>query len=106
MKLQLVAKYEKIEGGPFGNIKKFQKNFQEIFEQYHSAEKCKRGDRLAFVKLKLVAKYEKGGPFGAIQKVSKKGLKEGGSLVCFRCSGRLFVFFSFRFGCASEVRVF
>ena len=40
----------------------------------------------------------KGGPFGAIQRVSKslivpkKSGALGGSLVCFRGSGRLFVF--------------
>ena len=37
-----------------------------------------------------------GGPFGAIQKVSKKSRivpKKGGFLVCFRGSGRLFCFF-------------
>ena len=54
----------------------------------------------------------KGGPFGAIQKVSKKSRivpkKSGtkvGSLVCFRGCGRLFCF-SFRFGRAAEVRVY
>ena len=35
----------------------------------------------------------------------KSGAK-GGSLVCFRGSGRVLFFFSFRFGRASEVRVF
>ena len=49
----------------------------------------------------------KGGPSGAIQKtksriVPKKSGAKVGSLVCFRC-GR--VFFSFRFGRASEVGV-
>ena len=42
----------------------------------------------------------KGGPFGAIQKVSKSLSAEksgamGGSLVCSRGSGRLFCFFLF-----------
>ena len=52
-----------------------------------------------------------GGPFGAIQKVSKslivpkKSGAMGRSLVCFRGSGRLFCFFFFRFGRASEVGV-
>ena len=45
VKLQLVAKYEKkIEGEPFEDLKKFPKKFKnEIFEQCHSAKKCKRG---------------------------------------------------------------
>ena len=45
MKLQLVAKYEKkIEGGPLRDFIKFLKKiFNEIFEQCHSAEKCKGG---------------------------------------------------------------
>ena len=48
----------------------------------------------------------KGGPSGAIQKTSKKVLKKSGAKVCFRGCGRLFCFFSFRFGRASEVGVF
>ena len=50
----------------------------------------------------------KEGPFGAIQKISKsrivpkKSGAKGGSLVCFRGSGRDLLF-SFRFGRASEV---
>ena len=45
MKLQLVAKYEKIEGGPFGDLKKIPQKLYEkvIFEQCPSVEKCKRG---------------------------------------------------------------
>ena len=52
----------------------------------------------------------KGGPFGAIHKVSKSLIvpKKSGAmwrfLVCFRGSERLFVF-SFRFGRDSEVGV-
>ena len=79
MKLQLVAKnLKKLKGGPFGDMKKFPKNvFNEIFEQCHSAEKCKRGDPLRFFDIHCVAKHQKklkGGPFGekiSIQKVSK-----------------------------------
>ena len=37
--------------------------------------------------------------------VPKKSGAKGGSLVCFRGSGRV-LFFSFRFGRASEVRMF
>ena len=66
-----------MNGGPFGDMKKFPKNFlNEIFEQCHSAEKCKRGDPLRFFDIHCVAKHQKlkGGPFGekiSIQKVSK-----------------------------------
>ena len=69
---------KKIEGGPFGDFKKFlNKIFEKkiIFEQCHSAEKCKRGDPLGFFDIPLcckVSKEMKGGPFGAIQKISKK----------------------------------
>ena len=58
VKLQLVAKYEKkIEGEPFGDLKKFPKKiFNEIFEQCHSAEKCKREDPLGFFDIHCVAK--------------------------------------------------
>ena len=77
MKLQLVAKkFKKLKGGPFGDMKKFPKKiFIEIFEQRHSAKKCKRGDPLRFFDIHCVAKHQKklkGGPFGekfSIQKV-------------------------------------
>ena len=59
VKLQLVAKHEKIEGGPFGDFKNFPKQISkiEIFEQCHSAEKCKRGDPSAFFDIHCVSKY-------------------------------------------------
>ena len=60
VKLQLVAKNlkKKLKGGPFGDMKKFPKKFfNEIFEQCHSAEKCKRGDPLRFFDIHCVAKY-------------------------------------------------
>ena len=66
-----------MKGGPFGDMKKFPKNFfNEIFEQCHSAEKCKRGDPLRFFDIHCVAKHQKKlkeGPFGekiSIQKVA------------------------------------
>ena len=43
VKLQLVAKYEKIKGGPLGDFKISEKKLNEIFERCHSAEKCKGG---------------------------------------------------------------
>ena len=95
-------------------MKKFSKKFfNEIFEQCHSAEKCKRGTLCDFLTSIVLQNIEtnEGRPFGAIQKISKKSLivpkKSGakvGSLVCFRGCGRLFCF-SFRFGRASEVGV-
>ena len=39
-------KFLKIEGGPFGDMKTF---LNEIFEQCHSAEKCKRGTLCDFL---------------------------------------------------------
>ena len=60
MKLQLIAKFQKIEGGPFGNIKKIRKDFEiEIFERCHSTENCERGDPLGFFDIHCVAKYLK-----------------------------------------------
>ena len=51
---------KKLKGGPFGDMKKFPKNFfNEIFEQCHSAEKCKRGDPLRFFDIHCVAKHQK-----------------------------------------------
>ena len=91
-------------GDPLETWKNFQKNFSiEIFEQCHSAEKCKRGDPFAIFWHPLcckISKQMKLGPSGAIQKPSKKsrivpknsGAKVG-SLVCFRGCGRLFCFF-------------
>ena len=57
-----------MKGGHFGDMKKFPKNFfNEIFEQCHSAEKCKRGDPLRFFDIHCVAKHQKklkGDPLG------------------------------------------
>ena len=57
-----------MKGGPFEDMKKFPKNFfTEIFEQCHSAEKCKRGDPLRFFDIHCVAKHQKklkGDPLG------------------------------------------
>ena len=61
--------------GPFGDMKKFPKKnfFNEIFEQCHSAEKFKRGTLCDFLTSIVLQNIEtnEGGPFGAIQKVSK-----------------------------------
>ena len=41
---------KKMKGGPFGDMKIFPKKFfNEIFEQCHSAEKCKRGTLCDFL---------------------------------------------------------
>ena len=66
---------KKIEGGTLWGHEKFPKKFlNEIFEQCHSAEKFKRGtlcDFLTSIVLQHIETKLKGGPFGAIQKVSK-----------------------------------
>ena len=61
VKLQLVANMKKIEGGPFGDFKKFLKKFLKkvIFEQCHSAEKCKR-DFLTSIVLQNIERNEGG----------------------------------------------
>ena len=78
-------------------MKKWTFFFQKLS---HSSEKCKRVDPLRFNNMHSVAKYQKieGGPFDAIKQFSKKSLPnkikntKGGSLVCFRGSGRQFWF--------------
>ena len=96
---------KKIEGGPFGDLKKFPKNFLKkvIFEQCHSAEKCNRGtlwDFLTSIVLQNTERNE-GGTLWCNPKnckksriVPKSGAKVG-SLVCFRGSERVLFFFSF-----------
>ena len=50
--------FKKLKGDPWEILKNFRKKFKkEIFEQCHSAEKCKRGDPLGFFDLHCVAKY-------------------------------------------------
>ena len=102
VKLQLVAKYKKIEGEPFRNLKKFPKKaFSTSFLKCHSAEKCKRGDPLGFFNIHCVAKCWKKWRDPLVQSkkfqksriVPKKSGAMGGSLVWFRSSGRLFCFF-------------
>ena len=66
---------KKIEGGTLWGHEKISQNkfFNEIFEQCHSAEKCKRGTLCNFLTSIVLQNIEtnEGGPFGAIQKVSK-----------------------------------
>ena len=103
-----------MKGGPFGDMKKFSKNFfNEIFEQCHSAEKCKRGDPLRFLTsmvLQNIKKKLKGGPFGekiSIQKVSKSRIvpkKSGGILSVISRLWTSVLFFLFVLD-ASEVGV-
>ena len=98
MKLQLVAKnLKKIEGGTLWRHEKIsQKNFlNEIFEQCHSAEKCKRGDPLRFLTSIVLQNIEtnEGGTLWCNPKnFKKKVLKKSGVKVCFRGCGRLFFF--------------
>ena len=56
---------KKLKGGPFGDLKKFPKKFLKkgIFEQCHSAEKCKRGtlwDFLTSIVLQNIERNEGG----------------------------------------------
>ena len=108
MKLQLVAKnLKKIEGGPFGDMKKFPKNFfNEIFEQCHSAEKCKRGALCDFLTSIVLQNIEPNewGTLWCNPKTSRKVLKKVGLRCVFEVVDVCFVF-SFRFGRASEVGV-
>ena len=71
VKLQLVAKYEKkIEGEPFGDLKKFK---NEIFEQCHSAEK--RGPFGIFghpLCCKMLKQMKGGGPLVQSKKFQKQ----------------------------------
>ena len=56
LKLQFVAEYEKIEGGPFGDTKYFRrKTKNEHFEQFQSAENVK-GGHLGFFNIHYVVK--------------------------------------------------
>ena len=68
------AKYQKIEGGPFGDIKKVEEKTKKgHIEQSHGDEKCSRG-ALGFFNIPSVAKYQKmkGGPFEDKIKIRKK----------------------------------
>ena len=81
MKLQLVAKnLKKIEGGTLWRHEKIsqKKFFTEIFEQCHSAKKCKRGTLCDFLTSIVLQNIEtnEGGPSGAIQKTSKKSAEK------------------------------
>ena len=61
LKIQFVAKYQKIVGGSFGGIKKFsgKKRKMGILKQSHSSEKLERGDPLGFLKLQFAANYQR-----------------------------------------------
>ena len=106
---------KKFEGGTLWGLEKIsQKSVKnKIFEQCHSAEKCKRGDSLGFFDIHCVAKYRnkwRGDPLVPSKKFQKKSHTAekksgamGESLVWFRNSRRV-LFFSFRFWRAFEVR--
>ena len=76
MKLQLIVKNEKkLKGGPFGDMKKFpEKFFKTRFLNSVTVPKNVKGgtlcDFLTSIVLQNIETNE-GGPFGAIQKVSK-----------------------------------
>ena len=123
-KVGAISKAQNLKGGPFGlcetpagckKLKKIegetlrrhekisQKNFlNEIFEQCHSAEKCKRGTLCEFLTSIVLQNIEtnEGGTLWCNPKnfkksriVPKKSGAKVGSLVCFRGCGRLFCFF-------------
>ena len=89
-----------MKGDPWEILKNFQKKIKkEIFEQCHSAEKCKRGDPLGFFDLHCVAKYRnkrRGNTLVESKKLQKKSYsaekhpseKHHGRILCFRGSGR------------------
>ena len=54
LKSQFVANCENNEGRPSGDMK------YEIFEQCHSAEKCKKGDFLSSILLQIMETLAKG----------------------------------------------
>ena len=79
-------------------MKKFpEKFFNEIFEQCHSAEKCKRGTLCDFLTSIVLQNIEtnEGGPSGAIQKTSKKVLKKSGGKGVFSRLWTSLLFFLF-----------
>ena len=69
LKIQFVAKYQKLKEDPLETLKKISKTFLEkfskkkrkmrILKQSHSAKKLERGDPLGFLKLQFAAKYQK-----------------------------------------------
>ena len=62
-----------MKGSLWGHEEISQNFFNEIFGQCHSAEKCKRGTLCDFLTSIVLQNIEtnQGGPFGAIQRVSK-----------------------------------
>ena len=64
------------EGGPFGNIKKIEKNLKiENFEKSHSAEKSEKKGPLGFFNIRSVARYQTkrtGDPLETLKKFEKK----------------------------------
>ena len=68
--------WKKIEGGPFGDFKNFsKKNLKRFLNSASVPKNVKRGP-FGFFGIHFVANYRnksnEGGPFGAIQKISKK----------------------------------
>ena len=61
-----------LRGGAFGDIKTFsKKNKNEIFEQSHSAENCKKGEPLGFFNIYSFAKYQKQLKVGSFRDITK-----------------------------------
>ena len=104
-----------MKGGPFGDMKKFPKKFFKMrFLNSVTVPKNVKGGTLCDFSTSIVLQNietNEGVTLWCNPKIFKKSHcaeKSGamwGFLVCFRGSGRLFCFFSFRFGRASEVGV-
>ena len=95
-----------MKGGPFGDMKKFPKNFLMRFLNSVTVPKNVKGgtlcDCLTSIVLQNIKKNEGGALWGKTFdpksfKKSHSSEKKLGSLVCFRGFGRLFCFF-FSFG--------
>ena len=75
------AKFQKIEGGPFGYFFSKKKQKMRSFKS-HSAEKSERRDPLGFFNIRSVAKTQKNGeePLGIFKKFRKVSQsRKGGS---------------------------
>ena len=118
-KVGAISKAQNLKGGPFGlcetpaGCKKFEKNlrgtlwrhekisqkifFNEIFEQCHSAEKCKRGTLRYFLTSIVLQNIEtnEGGTLWCNPKNLKKVLKKSGAKVFFSRLSTSVLFFLF-----------
>ena len=100
-----------MKGALWGHEKISQKIFKKIFEQCHSAEKCKRGTLCDFLTSIVLQNIEtnQGGTLWWNPKSFKKShsVEKSGAMWGFLVFSRFWTcfVFSFRFGRASEVGV-